>query len=110
MIYFIGIGPGPVDLVTVKGKNVLGEADVIICSMPPVNKNVLVYAKGGCQIVNSFSMTIEQIIIEMVATAQQGKIVAQIVAGNASEFNEKNEQLALLRCYDLEYEVIPGVG
>ena len=110
MIYFIGAESGIVDSLTVKSKNIIEEADVIICSIPDMNKELLVYANGGCEIVNSASMTLEQIVVTMVASAQTGKLVAQIVLGDASEFNEENEQLDFQRCYGLEYEVVPSVG
>jgi precorrin-4 methylase len=46
----------------------------------------------------------------MVTAAQKGKIVVQLVAGDAKEYDVNHEQLALLRCYCLEYEVVYGVS
>ena len=43
MIYFIGAGPGPVELITVKGKDLLEQADLIIYPEPPINLQLLDY-------------------------------------------------------------------
>ena len=37
MIYFIGAGPGPLDLITVKGLDLIELADLIIYPEPPIN-------------------------------------------------------------------------
>ena len=109
MIYFIGVGPGPADLITVKGKELIEKADVIIYNEEKINGELLSLAKEGSAFVNVVAMNLEQIVVEMVARAQKGMLVVQLVHGDASEYTSKNEQLALLRCYDLEYEVVPGV-
>ena len=109
MIYFIGVGPGPADLITVKGKELIEKADVIIYNEEKINGELLSLAKEKSALVNVVAMNLEQVVVEMVARAQKGMFVVQLVYGDASEYTSKNEQLALLRCYDLEYEVVPGV-
>lgn len=109
MIYFVGVGPGPADLITVKGKELIEKADVIIYNEEKINGELLSLAKEKSALVNVVAMNLEQIVVEMVARAQKGMLVVQLVHGDASEYTSKNEQLALLRCYDLEYEVVPGV-
>ena len=47
MIYFIGAGPGAADLITVKGKDLLEKADLIIYAGSLVNPELLKYAKPG---------------------------------------------------------------
>lgn len=44
MIYFIGAGPGAADLITVKGKELLEKADLIIYAGSLVNPELLNYA------------------------------------------------------------------
>ena len=53
MIYFIGAGPGAVDLITVKGKELLEKADLIIYAGSLVNPELLKYAKPDCVIMDS---------------------------------------------------------
>ena len=53
MIYFIGAGPGAADLITVKGKELLEKADLIIYAGSLVNPELLNYAKPECIIMDS---------------------------------------------------------
>ena len=53
MIYFIGAGPGAADLITVKGKELLEKADLIIYAGSLVNPELLKYAKPECVIMDS---------------------------------------------------------
>ena len=48
MVNFVGAGPGAVDLITVRGQNLLKEADVIIYAGSLVNPELLKNAKDGC--------------------------------------------------------------
>jgi precorrin-4/cobalt-precorrin-4 C11-methyltransferase len=50
MIYFVGAGSGAVDLITVRGKDLLEKADLIIYAGSLVNKNLLKYARPTCTI------------------------------------------------------------
>ena len=56
MIHFVGAGPGAPDLITVRGKKLLEEADLIIYAGSLVNKELLTNAKEGCIVKDSASM------------------------------------------------------
>lgn len=62
MIHFVGAGPGAADLITMRGHQLLTEADVIIYAGSLVNPELLQYAKASCSIYNSASMTLEEVI------------------------------------------------
>ena len=66
MVSFIGAGPGAVDLVTVGGQKLLSEADVVIYARSLVNKGLLNLKKDGCEVHNSASMTLDEVITVMV--------------------------------------------
>ena len=57
MIHFVGAGPGAVDLITVRGKTLLEQADQIIYAGSLVNPELLTYAKKDCVILDSAAMT-----------------------------------------------------
>ena len=57
MIHFVGAGSGAPDLITLRGKKFLEEADIIIYAGSLVNPQLLEYAKEGCEIFNSARMT-----------------------------------------------------
>jgi len=110
MIYFIGAGPGAADLITVRGKNLLEEADLIIYAGSLVNPELLKYAKPSCTIMNSAVMTLEEVIAAMVPAAQEGKTVVRLHTGDPSIYGAIREQMDMLKSYELDYEVVPGVS
>ena len=62
MVHFVGAGPGSPDLITVRGKQYLEEADVIIYAGSLVNPQLLEYSKDVCTIHNSAKMTLEEVL------------------------------------------------
>lgn len=58
------------DLITVKGKELLEKADLIIYAGSLVNPELLNYAKPECIIMDSAKMTLEEVIAAMVPAAQ----------------------------------------
>lgn len=72
MIHFVGAGSGAPDLITVRGARLLGEADLIIYAGSLVNPALLEYKKEGCQVMDSASMTLEQVIAAMEEAEGEG--------------------------------------
>ena len=62
MIHFVGAGPGAPDLITLRGAKLLGEAGMIIYAGSLVNPELLKLATSGCEIYNSASMTLDEVI------------------------------------------------
>ena len=110
MIYFIGAGPGAADLITVRGKELLEKADLIIYAGSLVNPALLKYAKPECAIMNSAVMTLEEVIAAMVPAAQEGKLVIRLHTGDPSVYGAHREQMDLLKSYNLDFEIVPGVS
>ena len=110
MIYFIGAGPGAADLITVRGKELLEKADLIIYAGSLVNPALLDYAKPECKIMNSAVMTLEEVIAAMVPAAQAGQLVVRLHTGDPSVYGAHREQMDLLKSYNLDYEIVPGVS
>ena len=65
MIHFVGAGCGAADLITVRGKNLLEQADVIIYAGSLVNPALLDYKKPGCRVYDSAKMTLEEVLSVM---------------------------------------------
>ena len=72
MVYFVGAGSGAPDLITVRGKNLLEQADVIIYAGSLVNPELLSYKKEGCEVYNSATMTLEEVLTVMEEGDQKG--------------------------------------
>ncbi len=62
MVHFVGAGPGAPDLITLRGAELLKQADVIIYAGSLVNPALLDMARADCEIHNSAKMTLEQVI------------------------------------------------
>jgi precorrin-4/cobalt-precorrin-4 C11-methyltransferase len=110
MIYFIGAGPGDVDLITVKGRRLLEVADVVIYAGSLVWDAHLKFCKKECAFYNSASMTLEQVIDEMQTAEKLGKTTVRLHTGDPSIYGAIREQMDLLNIQNIAYEVIPGVS
>ena len=84
MVYFVGAGSGAADLITVRGKNLLEKADVIIYAGSLVNPELLTYAKEDCEIHNSAYMTLDEVIAVMENAEKAGKTVVRLHTGEPS--------------------------
>lgn len=110
MIYFVGAGPGAVDLITVRGQRLLEQADVIVYAGSLVNAQLLEAVKADCQIYNSAKMTLEEVVALMVDGQQQGKMTVRLHTGDPSLYGAIQEQMDQLEQRGLPYEVVPGVS
>lgn len=110
MISFVGAGPGDVDLITVKGRRLLEQADVVIYAGSLVWDQHLVFCKEDCMKFNSAHMTLEEVADIMVKNAGQGKKVVRLHTGDPSIYGAIREQMDLLNQQNIPYEVIPGVS
>ena len=110
MIDFVGAGSGAADLITVRGKRLLEEADVIIYAGSLVNPALLEYAKEGAEIHNSAHMTLEQVIETMKAAEAEGKMTVRLHTGDPSLYGAHREQMDLLDEAGIGYDVVPGVS
>jgi precorrin-4/cobalt-precorrin-4 C11-methyltransferase len=109
-VYFIGAGPGDPDLITVKGKNIVEKADIIIYAGSLVNKDILNCRKNESELYNSASMTLEEVIDVMENGIKQGKSVARVHTGDPSIYGAIREQIDRLDELDIKSKVIPGVS
>lgn len=110
MIYFIGAGPGAPDLITVRGKALLGQADVIIYAGSLVNEALLEYANAKCKIYNSASMTLDEVLSVMIPAARASSLVVRLHTGDPCLYGAIREQMDTLEQERLEYDVVPGVS
>ena len=62
MVHFVGAGSGAVDLITVRGQKLLEKADIIIYAGSLVNPELLEVRKTDCEVFNSATMTLEEVI------------------------------------------------
>ena len=90
MLYFIGAGPGAVDLITVRGRNLLEKADVVIYAGSLVSKEHLDVCKEGVKIYNSASMTLEEVVEVIKENDGEDKVIVRLTL-------EMHQYMELLR-------------
>ena len=110
MVDFVGAGSGAKDLITVRGARLLMEADVIIYAGSLVNPELLEYAKENCEIYNSATMTLDEVIDIMKDAASKNKKIVRLHTGDASIYGAIREQMDILDELGIEYRVCPGVS
>lgn len=110
MVNFVGAGPGAKDLITVRGAKLISEADVIIYAGSLVNPKLLEYAKEDCQIYNSATMTLDEVINIIISADKEGKEIVRLHTGEPSIYGAIGEQMDLLDKHEIAYKSCPGVS
>lgn len=110
MVHFVGAGSGAPDLITLRGKKYLEEADIIIYAGSLVNPQLLEYAKAGCQIYNSAKMTLEEVLDVMFAAEKEGKTTVRLHTGDPCLYGAIREQMDVLDEKEISYDYTPGVS
>jgi precorrin-4 C11-methyltransferase len=109
-VYFIGAGPGDPELLTLKGRRLLGEADLVIYADSLVHPGVCDFARPGAEVVGSSGLTLEETWARMAATCRAGGTVARVHSGDPSLYGALHEQLVRLEAAGIPYEIVPGVS
>ncbi|MGK7345609.1 MAG: uroporphyrinogen-III C-methyltransferase [Candidatus Nitrospinota bacterium M3_3B_026] len=114
IVYLIGAGPGDPGLITVKGKEIIERADVIVYdylaspklleSARPDAEILYVGKQGG-----SHTKTQDEINQIIVDRCGAGKVVARLKGGDPFIFGRGGEEAQELVRAGLRYEVVPGV-
>jgi precorrin-4/cobalt-precorrin-4 C11-methyltransferase len=107
-IYFVGAGPGDPDLITVKGKRLLQEADLVIYAGSLVNPQLLEGLKA--EIVDSNGLSLEDTTTKMLEALKEGKKVVRLHSGDPSLYGAILEQMKPMEEAGVEVEVVPGVS
>ncbi len=115
MVYLVGAGPGDPGLLTLRGKALLEEADVVIYDylINPVLLNfvqegaqkIYVGKKGGSR--DAVHQTkVNRLMIESAAT---GKCVVRLKGGDPFIFGRGGEEAEALAAAGIPFEIVPGV-
>jgi len=108
-VHFIGAGPGAPDLITVRGRDLIAACPVCLYAGSLVPKALLGYCPSGASIVDTASMSLDEIIAEIARATERGQDVARLHSGDLSIWSALGEQLRRLEALDIPYTVTPGV-
>jgi precorrin-4/cobalt-precorrin-4 C11-methyltransferase len=109
-VYIVGAGPGAPDLITVRGLNILQQADVILYTDSLVSDELISQAGSHTEVLQSSGMDLEQMVQLMANAVHAGKSVGRVHTGDPAVYGAILEQLVLLKKQGVAYEIVPGVS
>ena len=110
MIHFVGAGSGAADLITVRGRSYLEQADVIIYAGSLVNPEHLAWKKDSCVVYDSAKMTLEEVLDVMFDAEAKGLMTVRLHTGDPCLYGAIREQMDVLDEKGIEYDYCPGVS
>lgn len=108
-IHFIGAGPGAADLITVRGRELIGACPVCLYAGSLVPEALLRWCPPGARVVDTAPLDLDAIEAEFAAAHAQGLDVARLHSGDLSVWSAMGEQLRRLRRRGIPYSITPGV-
>ncbi|WP_440950442.1 cobalt-precorrin-4/precorrin-4 C(11)-methyltransferase [Methanosphaerula subterraneus] len=108
-VFIVGAGPGDPGLITVKGMDLLREAEVLIYAGSLVNP-ALVSASGAAVKLDSWGMSLAELVEAMVSGVRDGKKVVRLHSGDPSLYGAIVEQIRALEEQGVSVEIVPGVS
>ena len=109
-VHIVGAGPGDPELITREGYRLVQEADVVIYAGSLVNPAILEACKEGCEIHNSASMSLDDVLAVTKARVAEGKTVVRLHTGDPAIYGAIQEQMDALKEMGITYDVTPGVS
>lgn len=106
-VHFIGAGPGDPELITVRGLRLIKSCQLCLFAGSLVPEAVVAEAPGI--VTDTASMTLDQIMVEIVAAHERGEDVARVHSGDPSLYGAIAEQIRRLQAENIPYEITPGV-
>ncbi len=109
IVYFVGCGPGDPELITLKAKNLMERADVIVYSGSLIHPRILEYARHNVQLYDASRISREEITRILTDSAKSGMLVIRLHDGDPTIFSTIREQIDKLEELGLRCKVVPGV-
>lgn len=113
-VYLVGAGPGDPGLLTLRGRELLAQAEVVLYDYL-ANPRLLEHANGAAELIclgrhgQGRVLSQEEINQQVIAAAQDGKQVVRLKGGDPSIFARAGEEITALEAAGIAYEVVPGV-
>jgi precorrin-4/cobalt-precorrin-4 C11-methyltransferase len=108
-IHFIGAGPGAADLMTLRGRKLIGSSDVCVYAGSLVQPEILDWCPPGARLVDSSRLDLDAILEVLINAHHSGSDVARLHSGDPSLFSAIAEQIRRLEAAGVPYDVTPGV-
>lgn len=117
VVYIVGAGPGDLELVTLKAKRLIQEADIIIYDKL-ANPEILAWAPPSCEMVymgkrepgHQHSQTIQVEINDLLKQHGKVKRVVRLKGGDPFIFGRGGEEAEICAENDIPFEIVPGIS
>ena len=109
-IEIVGAGPGDPELISVRGKYFLQQADLILYAGSLVPVELTYYAKNGATVRSSASLDLEQQFELMKDFYDRGLLVVRLHTGDPCIYGAIQEQMAYFDKYGMSYHITPGIS
>ncbi len=109
-VAIIGAGPGDEELITVKGKKYLQEADCVLYAGSLVPEEMTNWCKPGAIVRNSAMMTLEEQVSIMQEHYKKGNSIVRLQSGDPSLYGAIQEQMTIFDELGMDYFIVPGIS
>lgn len=109
-VTIVGAGPGAADLITLRGREALRRADVVLYAGSLVSPEQLGVCPPHCRLYDSARLTLEEQVTLMAEAARAGQRVVRLHTGDPAMYGATNEQAAALAREGIDVEIVPGVS
>src|SRR3546814_6952336 len=106
-VHFIGAGPGDPDLLTIRGRDLIARCPVCLYAGSLVPVAVVAHAPAGATVVDTASLTLDEIVALIVEAHAAGRDVARVHSGDPSIYGATAEQIRRLRALGIPYDITP---
>src|SRR6266496_2210310 len=114
-VYLVGAGPGDAGLLTLRGAELLGRADVVVYDAL-VNPELLRLASKSAEIVyggkraKNHAFPQDELNRLLIIKAREGKTVVRLKGGDPYVFGRGGEEAEELAAANIEFEIVPGIS
>ncbi|HZM08472.1 MAG TPA: precorrin-4 C(11)-methyltransferase [Methylocella sp.] len=108
-VHFIGAGPGAPDLITLRGRDFIARSPVCLYAGSLVPQALLEHCPKGARIIDTASMSLDEISAEFLRAHHEAEDVARLHSGDLSIWSALGEQIRVLEELSIPYTITPGV-
>ncbi|MBF0157044.1 MAG: precorrin-4 C(11)-methyltransferase [Magnetococcales bacterium] len=109
-LWIVGAGPGAADLITVRGRELIGRAGAILYAGSLVSRDHLAFAPVGCEIADSSGLTLEAMTAWLIERCRRLSTVIRLQTGDPSLYGALVEMSEPLERAGIPIRVVPGVS
>lgn len=109
-VWFVGAGPGAADLLTLRAARLIAAADVVVWAASLVHPDAVASARPDAEVLDSSTLTLEQVERVYDRAAAEGLTVARVHSGDPALYGAIGEQIAACDARGLDWEIVPGVS